>query len=147
MERKDKFSSVVIKNVISLYISYLFLNYIYWFERLLADKLLGINLERPLKISVKEMIELCYIGDGPSWFLLSLLLIKLLFEILDRHVPEFVAFAVFSLLFWLNLGSVTNLLAWGVFYFIGHLIGKYGMDQIFRGGRGRLHQFCLLTSP
>lgn len=131
-----KLSTIVTKDIISLYIPYLFASYLYWFERLLAGKVLGINLDRPIQLSFRKIMELCYIGDGASWFLLSLLLIKLLFDMLDKHVPDFVLFSIFSALFWLvelKLAHMTDFLAWGIFYYIGYLVNKYGVDKI-RGG-------------
>lgn len=109
------------------------MNYIYWFERLLADKLFGVSLERAVASSVKEIVKLCYMGDGASWFLLSLLLVKLMFEILNRYMPEDIIFIVFSVLFWLfilNLGTITGYCSWGIFYFIGYLISRYRVDKI-----------------
>lgn len=38
-----------------------------------------------------------------TWFLLSLFLIKVLFEVLNRYIPDTISFALFSILFWMAL--------------------------------------------
>lgn len=134
-----KLSFIVIKDIVSLYIPYLFLTYLYWFERLLADRLLNIHLKTSVGISVKEFIKRLYIGDGASWFLISLLLIKLLFDTLTRYVSNSVMLLIYSVLFWLGFlhsGIMTEFLGWGIFYYIGYLINCYKLDK--PGGAERI---------
>lgn len=143
---KSKLATVLKKDIISLYIPYIFLNYIYWFERFSACKLLGVNLDNPVRTSITELAELLYNGDGVSWFLLSILHIKLLFDILDRYVPDFVIFSIFSVLFWLrflDLGITIEAFGWGVFYYTGYLVGKYNIDKIGGGQRTLISILCI----
>lgn len=58
----EKLINSIVKNLISIYIPYLFLNYLYLLERVLAQKVLGIQLSGSVRESFKEVMELSYVG-------------------------------------------------------------------------------------
>lgn len=133
----SKLSYTLMKDIISLYIPYLFLTYLYWAERLLADKLLGITLNDSVYLSIRETVKRLYTGDGASWFLLSLLLVKVVFDIMNRYEKETRTLFLFFALFWISFSNlkITEFLGWGIFYYIGYLINKYDVDKIKGGGK------------
>ena len=153
-EKTDNLLSLTIKNVTSLYIPYLFLTYLYYAERLLADRLPGIMLNGSVVLSAKEIVKRLVIpGEGASWFLLSLLIVKILFDILnkyqkDSNTKDTVILLIFFALFWLGFfnsktkfyAQTAEFLGWGIFYDIGYLINKNRVDKI-SGGQKALYLF------
>ena len=149
-EKTDNLLSLTIKNVTSLYIPYLFLTYLYYAERLLADRLPGVTLNGPVTLSVWELVKRLVIpGEGASWFLLSLLIVKILFDILNRYQKDAVILLIFFALFWLGFfnsktkfyAQTAEFLGWGIFYDIGYLINKYRVDKISGGGQKAVYLF------
>lgn len=133
---KDRVKNILIKNVITYYIPYLLLSYAYWIERVVAWKLFGMQLlQGEPAITLNEIVQICWkVKDlALAWFLLSLLLVKIVFNILDSYISDRFAFASFSLLFWLAYifpqRQVVYYLSWGVFLAIGYLIRKYHIDK------------------
>ena len=95
----EKAVNIVLRNVITFYIPYLFLSYSYWVERVAASRILGIQLAQNEYVGG---IKLCWAGEGLTWFLLSMMLVKVLFSLLDTYVSDIFAFSVFSVFFWLS---------------------------------------------
>lgn len=123
---------VIGKEFISLYIPYLFINYLYWFQRLIAD-LSGIPLYEPMRYSLESILELLYIGEGMSWFLLSLLFVRFVSIIIRRYLPMILEPIAFFFFFWLSYlgygGTLIPYLSWGLFYEIGYLANRYEIDK------------------
>ena len=156
-EKTDNLLSLTIKNVTSLYIPYLFLTYLYYAERLLADRLPGIMLNGSVVLSAKEIVKRLVIpGEGASWFLLSLLIVKILFDILnkyqkDSNTKDTVILLIFFALFWLGFfnsktkfyAQTAEFLGWGIFYDIGYLINKNRVDKISGGAKSIVSVFCV----
>lgn len=150
--RTSNLSSAIIRNVISFYIPYLFLTYLYYAERLLADRLPGITLNSSVVLSAREIVKRLVIPEeGASWFLLSLLIVKILFDILnkyqkDSNTKDTVILLIFFALFWLGFfysktvfyTQIAEFLGWGIFYSIGYLINKYHVDKISGGGEQKV---------
>ncbi len=106
---REKIAHIVIKNVITCYVPYLFLNYLYWIERAAASRLPGVHLDQSVTgFSWKELLRLSYGGDGLTWFLLSFMLVRILFNILDTYVSGKAAFICFSILFWIAFAFPQN---------------------------------------
>lgn len=130
----EKVVNIVVKNIIKCYIPYLFLNYLYWLERALASKLFGIQLAKGVsEISWKEILRLSWAGDSLTWFLLSILLVKIIFNILDTYTSDIVSFICFSSFFWLSFLFPQNrlfaYLGWGFFFVLGYFIHKYDIEK------------------
>ena len=128
-----KLNTILWKNVISLYFPYLILNYVYWFERIIATELLGVQLTRNVpSFSLKEGIRLLYSGDGLTWFLLSLFIVKSLFDIVVRFTSYSVCGVLFTILFWCGVlfptCKIWEYLAWGIFFFVGNFIKKKELE-------------------
>ncbi|MCM1175374.1 MAG: acyltransferase family protein [Blautia sp.] len=124
----EKAFNIIIKNVITFYIPYLFLNYLYWFERAIASGVFGIQLMRE---EYPGGIELLWRGDWLTWFLLSLMLVKIVFNLLDTYVSDISAFVMFSLFFWLYdifSCAVLYYLQWGVFFCLGYIMNRYSVE-------------------
>lgn len=148
--RTGNLSSAIIRNIISFYIPYLFLTYLYYAERLLADRLPGITLNSSVVLSAKEIVKRLVIPEeGASWFLLSLMIVKILFDILNKYQKDTVILLIFFALFWLGFFNsktvfytqIAEFLGWGIFYSIGYLINKYHVDKISGGGQKVLYLF------
>lgn len=124
---------VIGKQFTSLYIPYLFINYLYWIERLIANNLLGISMHNPMRLSLRSILELLYIADSATWFLLAILLIRTVSIICRRYFPAILEPILFSFFVWLAYlgygGKVTRYLSWGLFYTFGYLINIYKIDQ------------------
>lgn len=133
VHNNQKLYKVIGKELFSLYVPYLFINYLYWLERLLANNILSISLEKQMRFSLKSILELLYIGDGATWFLLALLLIRIVSIIIRRSLPIIWEPIVFSFFFWLAYlgygGTLIYYLSWGLFYEIGYLVNKHKIDQ------------------
>jgi len=95
----EKISEIIKRNVITFYIPYLFLNYLYWFEKVIALKVFGIQLAQS---EYTNGVALLWMGDGLTWFLLSMMLVKIVFNLMDTYISDLFAFVVFSLLFWVS---------------------------------------------
>lgn len=137
--------SDIIKNIITFYIPYLFFNSIYWVEKMAASKILGIQLtQEAAEVSLKEIVRLCWNGEGLSWFLLSMLLVKVIFHILDSYCSGMTAFLSFSVCFWLAYifpqNQLLRYLGWGIFFTIGYIIHKYDIDK---KQKGLIFVFCM----
>lgn len=125
-----KLSELFLKDFISLYVPYLFINFLYQFERFIAGYM-GISLTQPQR----SIIEF-FVGDNYTftWFLLSLLCVKITFYIFDKYMSETTTLIIYILIFWLayhyNSILIISYLGWGIFYYIGYIIKKYSLDKI-----------------
>ena len=54
---------------------------LYWLSRFFALNFLGCQLAEPLETKMGEMVYLLVAGKALSWFLLSLLLVRIVFDI------------------------------------------------------------------
>lgn len=128
-----KVYKVIGKEFISLYIPYLIINFLYWFEKLIANNILGISLDSQVRSSLTSILALIYTADASTWFLFSLLLIRILSLILRRYLPIIWEPIVFSGFFWLAYlgygGTLIYYLSWGLFYEIGYFVNKYQIDR------------------
>lgn len=126
----EKVSNIIIKNVMTFYIPYLFLNYLYWTERIIASKVFGIQLMRN---EYAGGLRLLWTGDGLTWFLLSMMAVKIVFNLLDTYMSDLYAYVVFSLLFWssyiLPQYRILHYLQWGVFFCLGYIMNKYSIEE------------------
>lgn len=126
----EKISKIIIKNVISLYVPYLFFNYLYWAERTIASVIFGLQLDRN---DYPSGIKLLWMGDGATWFLLSMLLVKTVFGILDMCLSKATIVSIFSLLFWLSCifpqNKLLEYLHWGIFFSIGYVISRWSVKK------------------
>ena len=139
----EKVKSILCKNIVSLYFPYLILNYLYWFERIVAKEILGMQLvSDTVSFSLKECIRLAYAGDGLTWFLLSLLLIKIIFSIVYRFSSYTICGVFFSIMLWTSYFfpqyRIFELLGWGYFFFIGYLFRKQ-IENIDKDKRKNLY--------
>lgn len=126
-ENNEKIGTIIWKNIVSLYIPYLILNYLYWFERIAAKELFGMQLDNNVALfSIKECIRLTYSGEGLTWFLLSLLLVKIIFSIIHRFSSYITCGVFFSIMFWAAFFfpeyRFFEFLAWGFFFFVGFIL-------------------------
>lgn len=124
-KKKVSNKDILKKNIISLYIPYLFLTYLYLAERLIALYVFKIELEATVLSSIGEFIELAYIGRGLEWFLMSLLIIKCIFEIGRKYINIKWLTVFFAIMFVLRCffeNKLLEYLAWGIFYCIGYLV-------------------------
>ncbi|MDE5696728.1 MAG: acyltransferase family protein [Lachnospiraceae bacterium] len=133
---KERVKSIIIKNIITYYVPYLILSYAYWIARLVAWKLFGIQLLQGVpETSLMEIVQRCWNTKDLAWawFLLSLLLVKIVFNLLDTYASERVAFACFSIIFWLAYifpqNQAFNYLSWGIYFTIGYLVHKYHVNE------------------
>lgn len=126
----EKVLRIVMKNIISFYVPYLFLNYLYWAERLIASGIFGLQLARD---DYPSGIRLLWMGDSLTWFLLSMMLVKIVFNILDTYTSDVLTVSVFSLLFWLSCifpqYKLFYYLQWGIFFCVGYVIHRYSIDR------------------
>lgn len=134
-KNNEKIIHIITKNVITCYIPYLFLNYLYWLERALASNLFGIQLTKEIaSLSWQEIFRLSWSGDGLTWFLLSFLLVKTIFSILNKVTSDRIPVICFSVIFWMAFfipqSRLLNYLWWGIFYVLGYMIHKYDLDKI-----------------
>lgn len=127
---KEKVSKILIKNIIIFYIPYLFFNYLYWAERIIASRIFGLQLARN---DYPSAIQLLWTGDSMTWFLLSMLLVKIVFNMLDIYASDVITLSVFSLLFWFSCIFPQNklfyYLQWGIFFCVGYVIRRYFVDR------------------
>lgn len=126
---KEKITGIIIKNVMTFYIPYLILNYLYWTERIVALEVFGIQLSQN---EYSGGIKLSWAGEGITWFLLSMLLAKTLFNILDTYKSDVFACMAFSLVFWLSCifpYKILYYLQWGTFFCMGYMINKYQIEK------------------
>ncbi len=127
----EKAVNIVLRNVITFYIPYLFLSYSYWVERVAASRILGIQLAQNEYVGG---IKLCWAGEGLTWFLLSMMLVKVLFSLLDTYVSDIFAFSVFSVFFWLSYifpqYKILDYLQWGIFFCFGYAMKKYCIEKM-----------------
>ncbi len=126
----EKISEIIKRNVITFYIPYLFLNYLYWFEKVIALKVFGIQLAQS---EYTNGVALLWMGDGLTWFLLSMMLVKIVFNLMDTYISDLFAFVVFSLLFWASYifpqYRILHYLQWGVFFCLGYVMNKYSIEK------------------
>lgn len=128
----EKAFPYIFKNFVSLYIPYLFINFSYWIERYVAFNIFGISLNNELRLNVKSILELFYIGDGITWFLFSLLLVKISDFLIKKYCGDFGSIFIFSILFWmqyLSSNKIIYYLSWGIFFEIGYMIKKNLFDE------------------
>lgn len=115
------------KEIVSLYGPYLSFVVLYWLSRFFALNFLGCQLAEPLETKMGEMVYLLVAGKALSWFLLSLLLVRIVFDIvlyLSDHywcLGFFVLVAVISIF-------VNNQIIWylssGLYFSIGYIISR-----------------------
>ena len=132
---KDGIKDAVIKEIFSLYIPYLLLNFGCYLEKHLAEWGLGIYGQTSVPLSFKGVISLFYIPDGISWFLFALFLIKII-STLTKSLSEYVAPSFFAAVFVLyNIGVIElpyiiYYISWGVFFEIGYFASKYNFCNV-----------------
>lgn len=121
----EKWTNIVIRNVITFYIPYLFFSYLYWTERIIASEVFGVQLTRS---DYAGGISLLWHAVGQTWFLLSMMFVKTVFNILDTYTSDTFAFIMFTLLFWLFYifpqYKILYYLHWGFFFCLGYIINR-----------------------
>lgn len=126
---QEKITDIIKKNIMTFYLPYLFLNYLYWAERIAALELFGVQLSRN---DYSGGIKLCWAGDGITWFLLSMLLVKIVFNIVDTYKSDIFACIAFSSVFWLSCIfqlKILYYLQWGTFFCMGYMMNKYQIEK------------------
>lgn len=102
----------------------------YWLERIIASEVFGIKLTR---IDYVGGIRLFWQGDGMTWFLLSMLLVKTLFSIFNIYISDLFAFIAFSLSLWLAYlfpqYEILYYLQWGIFFCLGYIMNKFNLEK------------------
>lgn len=148
--KSKKISSIIFKEVLSLYIPYLFINIVYWCERYVAYAVLGVTLTKDMRFSIKSIVELLYIGDGLTWFLLSLMLIRLITNIFRKYSLDMYLTIMYIVLFLMAYlgygGTVVYYLSWGLFFWIGYMINKCQLEDMKKCKRtgAFLAAFCVM---
>ena len=120
----------LVKNIISLYVPYVVFNFVYWLERALAGVLFNVQMVEGAEKTWSEILPLFYMGKGPSWFILALLLIKTVFHIFDYYLSDvwanlilFICFAAYYL--GVAKGTFWSWLSYGIFFVVGYYLSKY----------------------
>ena len=113
--------------IVSLYIPYLCFVVLYWIARFSASRFLGCQLVDPLETNVSELAYLLIAGKSLSWFLLSLLLVRVVFDIVRYFGNTNWCFWVFVIIAGLNI-VVSNrpiyYLSYGLFFAIGYIVSR-----------------------
>lgn len=123
---------IVKKNMIVLYLPYLFMEYGYWLERILAQKCFDVTLIRDSGNSIGQFVRLLYKNEngGAGWFLLSMCCIKIIFELGAKYEKIVYITVLFAVVYWLfNLNilpyAFARYISWGIFFMAGYYMGKY----------------------
>ena len=119
----------VLQNILALYVPFLILTYVYFLERVLAY-VAGTKLQVPLDMSFAGIAKLAWYGNGRlEWFLLSLLMIRLVYILANKMGAPVVAHAVYItsaiLMIWLGHIQLINYMSYGVFFSVGCMAAKY----------------------
>ena len=118
--------TLVKKNVFALYVPYLWSIYLWWVIKMFLYK--GNEA-----VEFNEIYTNLFSGRSSFWFLLALLLIKVLHDFCDYYVPKM------ELLFWITVfgiatvsylyvGSIWKLLYWlsyGIYFIAGYQLKKW----------------------
>ncbi len=128
INRDTKIGKLVVKNLLALYVPFLILTYVYFLERLLAS-VVGTDLQVPLDTSPLGIVRLAWYGNGRlEWFLLSLLMIRLVYIVASKMRVPLVAHVVYIitaiLMIWFGYVQVVNYMSYGVFFSIGCVASK-----------------------
>ena len=71
------------REIVSLYVPYLSFVILYWIARFFASSFWGCQLVDPLETEMRELFHLLVAGKLLLWFLLSLLLVRIVFDIVQ----------------------------------------------------------------
>lgn len=124
--KEFRITDAIIKNIISLYIPFLILNFLYYLEKVVAYSFWGESVQ--LDLSISTVVKLFYMPQGAAWFFLALLYNKLLFIILNKYIKEKAMLTIFLLLFWLSFFNYFPSLLHleqGFFLCVGYLIHRF----------------------
>lgn len=84
MRKRSTFAADFKKDLLSLYVPYLFLVYGLLAERTAGKALFGIEGETSVSLTKYGMIKYLFVPDGTAWFLLSLMLVKTVVRLMDK---------------------------------------------------------------
>lgn len=133
--KKTILKKEIIKNIISLYIPYLIMTYLYFIERLIASKIMHFSLNNEMNASVSGGIRLLFDpGEFMTWFLFALLIVKIISSVMVHFRLKWGCLFIFLVLFLISILGYGNFLidrylSWGIFYIIGFLIKDYEIDK------------------
>ena len=133
VNRDTQIGKMVWKNVLALYVPFLILTYVYFLERLIANAS-GTQLQVPLDTSFAGVARLAWYGNGRlEWFLLSLLMIRLLYIICSKLGAPLASHIVYItaavLMIWFGYVQVVNYMSYGVFFSVGCLASRYEIPK------------------
>lgn len=115
------------REIVSLYVPYLSFVIVYWIARFFASSFLGCQLVDPLETEMGELFHLLVAGKSLSWFLLSLLLVRIVFDIVQYLGNEYWCLGLFLVIAGINIVVSNRLivyLSYGLFFSIGYLISR-----------------------
>ena len=133
--KKTLLKKEIIKNIISLYIPYFIMTYLYFAERLIASKIMHVSLNNEMNASVSGVIRLLFDpGEFMTWFLFALLIAKIISSVMVYFRLKWGCLFIFLVLFLISILGYGNFLidrylSWGIFYIIGFLIKDYEIDK------------------
>ena len=115
------------REIVSLYVPYLSFVILYWIARFFASSFLGCQLVDPLETEMRELFHLLVAGKLLSWFLLSLLLVRIVFDIVQYLGNEYWCLGLFLVIAGINIVVSNRLivyLSYGLFFSIGYIISR-----------------------